>query len=168
MTRLDELLPRWDVRTRHEVRVDAPPEHALAAVRAVTLEEVPVVRALFALRGFRLARGALFEAVQSSEFELLAVDERELILGAIGKPWTPSGGLRRGVEFARFADPGYAKMAMSFEADGATLATETRVLLTDAASRRRFRRYWIVVAPFSALIRRLWLSAAKRRAERQV
>jgi hypothetical protein len=51
------------------------------------------------------------------------------------------------------------------EGKGARLETETRVFLTDAAARRRFDAYWIVVRPFSGLIRRRWLRAAKHRAE---
>jgi hypothetical protein len=50
-------------------------------------------------------------------------------------------------------------------AGGAELRTETRVLATDAASRQRFGRYWRLIRPGSALIRRTWLGAAKRRAE---
>ena len=60
-------------------------------------------------------------------------------------------------------------MAMDLRAlpdgDGARLETETRVFLTDAPSRRRFAAYWLVIRPFSGLTRRLWLRAAKRRAE---
>ena len=44
--------------------------------------------------------------------------------------------------------------------------TETRVQLTDEAARRAFRRYWFVVRLFSGLVRRSWLAAAKRRAEK--
>jgi hypothetical protein len=47
----------------------------------------------------------------------------------------------------------------------AHLVTETRVQALSAAARRRFRLYWLVVGPFSALIRRRWLSAACRAAE---
>src|SRR5439155_20660929 len=49
--------------------------------------------------------------------------------------------------------------------DGTTLATETRVYSADSAARRRFHLYWLVVGPFSALIRRRWLAAARRAAE---
>ena len=49
---------------------------------------------------------------------------------------------------------------------GSELRTETRVLATDAASRRRFGRYWRLIQPGSALVRRDWLAAAKPRAER--
>jgi hypothetical protein len=51
-------------------------------------------------------------------------------------------------------------------ADGGTLlTTETRVLATDEAARRRFGRYWRVIRPGSGAIRRSWLRAAARRAE---
>ena len=53
--------------------------------------------------------------------------------------------------------------------DGGTLlTTETRIKGTDEEARRRFRRYWRVVMPGSALIRRAWLRAIRRRAERDV
>jgi hypothetical protein len=45
-------------------------------------------------------------------------------------------------------------------AGGSLLATETRVQALDGASRRAFRRYWLAVGPFSALVRRRWLAAA--------
>ena len=56
---------------------------------------------------------------------------------------------------------------MNFKAapaqDGALLTTETRMLATDEASRRRFARYWRLIRPASGLIRRL---APSRRAPR--
>ncbi|TMM12953.1 MAG: hypothetical protein E6F98_07205 [Actinobacteria bacterium] len=45
---------------------------------------------------------------------------------------------------------------------GAFLFTETRVQALDARARRAFRRYWLVVGPFSALVRKRWLAAAER------
>jgi hypothetical protein len=57
------------------------------------------------------------------------------------------------------------KMAIGWRLEGTVLSTETRVLATDAAARRRFRRYWLAIRPFSGLIRRVWLRAIKRRAE---
>jgi hypothetical protein len=37
---------------------------------------------------------------------------------------------------------------------------------TDDSARRKFARYWRVIYPGSALIRRMWLRAIKLRAER--
>ena len=45
------------------------------------------------------------------------------------------------------------------------LRTETRVLGTDEAARGKFAMYWCVIYPGSAIIRREWLAAIKRRAE---
>ena len=166
-TLLDRVLPTWHVRERHAVRVAVPPERALAAAREVTLAELPVVRTLFLLRGMRRPPGgSLVEAMRASGFEVRAEEpETEVVLGAVGQPWRARGGIRPDVDFASFGEPGYAKMALNFRATGNVLSTETRVLLTDANARRRFRLYWLAIRPFSALTRILWLRAAKRRTE---
>lgn len=41
--------------------------------------------------------------------------------------------------------------------DSSILTVETRVAATDAMSRRRFRRYWLLIGPASSLIRRMAL-----------
>ena len=168
MTLLDTLLPRWDARERHRIPLDAAPARALAAVRAATAEEMPLVRVLFRLRG--LGRGAatatpVFDRMLAAGFRVLAEDEREVVVGLVGQPWRVRGGIRRDAPFESFDEPGFAKVAVSFSFDGAELATETRVLLTSAAARRRFRLYWAAIRQFSGLIRRSWLRAARRRAE---
>jgi hypothetical protein len=88
------------------------------------------------------------------------------VLAAIGRPWTPSGGIRRGDDVGAFAAPGYAKMGMDLRGEPGRLVTETRVELTDERARRLFRPYWLLVKPFSILIRRLWLRAALKRLSR--
>jgi len=45
------------------------------------------------------------------------------------------------------------------------LTTETRVLCSGTAALRSFKRYWLVVGPFSGLIRRHILRAIARVAE---
>src|ERR1019366_56115 len=47
------------------------------------------------------------------------------------------------------------------------ITTETRTAATDPASLRRFARYWLLVGPFSALIRRLTLRIVKSDAEQR-
>jgi hypothetical protein len=57
--------------------------------------------------------------------------------------------------------------AVEEDAPGSTrLVTETRVACVDAASRRWFRLYWLVVRPFSGVIRKAMLSAVAREAAR--
>ena len=162
-----DVLPVYHHRERHSLHVNATPEAALAAARETRFEDVPLVAALYRLRGLRAApRGQIWSSMQAQGFRLH--DPETLVL--IGRPWTPSGGYRLDEDFLGFAEPGFAKMTMDLravpEGDGARLETETRVLLTDAAARRRFAPYWLVIRPFSGLIRRRWLRAAKQCAER--
>ena len=158
-----DALPAFDVRSQHAVRVDAAPEVALAAAKAVTPREAPLLRVLFRLRGLSAAADRpVWEAMGADGFARFDDDT----LAAVGRPWTLRGGLQAVGDFREFAEPGWAKMAMDFHAADGRLVTETRVLLTDAVARRRFRRYWLVVRPFSGLVRRSWLRAARRRAER--
>ena len=49
----------------------------------------------------------------------------------------------------------------------ALITTETRTAATDPTSLRRFARYWILIGPFSALIRRLALRIVTSDAERR-
>jgi len=46
------------------------------------------------------------------------------------------------------------------------LSTETRVLATDPLSRRKFRRYWLVVGTGIKLIRRISLRMARKEISR--
>src|SRR5436189_73997 len=98
---------------------------------------------------------------------------REVALGLVGRFWMPSGGRVkvRPDAFGDFGESGNAKVVWTFAVEplgtGTTrLVTETRVQCLDAASRRRFRLYWLVVRPFSGLIRHAMLGAVAREATR--
>ena len=159
---LDEIIPRWDVGKRRALPLVAPPGRVWDALHETTLGEIPVARFLFRLRGLPAAadRGIL----ELEGFDRLAEEPgRELVVGAVGKPWTPRGGLVRGADPRTFADPGYARMALNVTYDGRTLATETRVALTDRKSRLLFKAYWLLVGLFSGVVRDAWLRAVAKR-----
>jgi hypothetical protein len=179
---LDDHLPEYDFNEIHSGRVNAPPADALAAARALTSREVPLARALMALRALparlRGRRRALdvpiLDAFVRGGFVVLAEHPDELVLGGVGRFWKPSAEVRpvAAGDFAAFDEPGWAKAAFNFEVrpepDGTSvLTTETRIQATDAAARRSFGRYWRVIHPGSALIRRAWLREIRRRAERR-
>lgn len=186
MTLLDEALPEYDFREHHARHIDAPPERVDEAVRAVTIHHMPLARLLFALRAApaRMRRKPrrfgeidvpLLGLALDVAFGPLGDDPgNELVIGMIGQPWKLVGGesrrFERAEEFVAFEEPGFVKAAMNFRFErvdaGTRLTTETRILATDPDSRRRFRRYWLVVRPGSGLTRRAWLRAAARRAER--
>jgi hypothetical protein len=182
-TQLDRFLPHYDFRERHSIAIDASPDTVLEEARRMTSRDVPVMVALMAIRrlpDLLLARRAprldgrpVLDQFERAGFVRLAATEDELVFGVVGRFWRPSGDIRpiEGGSFPGFAEPGWAKAAVNFravpEGDRTVLSTETRILATDAAARRRFRCYWRLIYPGSALIRVAWLRAIRRRAEAQ-
>ena len=182
---LDEFLPEYDVNEVHSTRIAAPPDAVLAAVRALTPREVRLVGALMAVRTLpaillrRRPRASgnggldapVLDRLQRRGFAMLAELPDELVLGAIGRFWKAEGEILRvgGDEFVTFDEPGLAKAVVNFHvravSGGTVVTTETRVRATDEDARRTFRRYWRIVMPGSALIRRAWLRAIRKRAE---
>lgn len=187
---IDRFLPEHEWNEVHSVEIAAPPAAVLDALRKVTADEIALLRVLFALRrlpgrllgrascnaGGEAARdrGPVLEGILRSGFVLLDEDpEREVLVGTVGRFWQarPENAEVGGAEaFLAFEEPGWAKAAMNFSVAesgrGTRLTTETRIVATDARARRRFGAYWRVVRPGSGLIRRMWLRAVKRRAER--
>lgn len=191
---LDELMPQYHVVERHHTLVRAAPSVVYAAVREADLAGGPVTRLLFVLRALpaagigmlRSPRGTLAEwrerraqrGLRLADFERAGfriVSERapeEVVIGLLGRFWTPRGALRHDVSAETFrAGPpaGQALAGWNFSVhagpDGLTeLRTETRVRCAPDAW-PRFRLYWLIVRPGSGLIRRSMLRAIRRRAE---
>ena len=177
-------MPAPDMADRHALACRAGVAAAWEAGRTLRIRDLPLMRLLFALR--RLP-GALFGArakASPPEQTLLAafveggfrlVAEKpgqEVVYATVGQFWKLAPTLRpvRSLaELSAFHDPGFLRAVMSLRIEdgpgGCRIVTETRVQATDDAARRRFRPYWWLVHPGSALIRREWLRAIARRAE---
>ena len=159
MAPLDRWLPEFDVHELHEIHVAATAETAFAAALGIPVAPDALMRTLFRLRGLPTG-GSLEGAMRAIGFVELERSPTSLVLGGAGRPWSPLAGL---VAWEK-AGEGQVRMAFALwaeaEGDGARLATETRVLALGESPRKRFRRYWLAVGPFSALIRRRWLKAA--------
>jgi hypothetical protein len=187
---LDGLLPEFDVRMRHAIRVAAPPEHVYACLRSTDFDHWGLTRALYALRTLpalssspieswrRLSKGLqrqrfTVEDLLVNGFAVLGEESsRELVLGTVGRFWRAHGELctTSPERFVKPALPGTAKAAWNFTVGshpngGTELRTETRVLCGDSMSRWRFRVYWTFIRPFSGLIRREMLAAVRLHAE---
>jgi hypothetical protein len=156
---LDSFMPTYEFSERHRVRVNAPRERVDAAIRSVSLDDIAVARALWWLR--RMGRGQGMQGVpfvQGALKNARVLDDREgegIVLGLRGDFWKPRGG----------GGGDSCEAVLEFRIEPPYLSTETRVHVADPAARRKFRRYWRVIRPFSGLIRILMLRAAKKRAE---
>jgi len=172
---IDTLLPEWDAHEQHGIDVAAPPARTWEALAQLTVGELPLTRSLMRVRSLGRRSSALDRTLLEAASFLVPLAEGpgDRVAGLVGRPWqlrptlVPIAGAG---DFAAFDRPGWVRAATDFRvvpaACGSRLSTETRIQATDAGSRRRFARYWRVVRPGSALIRREVLRATRRRAER--
>lgn len=183
---MDEFSPHFDLAVVHSEVFRAVPADCYRVATEVDLFQAPPVRALLGIRALprrvtgrlrvRTSTASAPEASPST-FRLkdlvglgwILLGETpgvEMVLGQVSRPWqavadatdaptTPG-------EFTNFDEPGYAKIAAGLRVDpygndSSIVTIETRVAMTDDESRRRFRRYWLVIGPFSSVVRRMAL-----------
>lgn len=180
MSLIDKFAPEWQFREVHRIAVLAPADAARRAIREVTAREIRLFRFLTWLR--RAGRPGpesilnpppdepILGVALRTGFIQLANTDRELVLGTIVMSPRPQSPLSPD-EFRAITAPGYAKAVMNFRVDPSPLAmctvkTETRVWASDNESARKFARYWWTIRLGSGLIRRMWLRAIRRRAEK--
>lgn len=175
--RLDLWMPEYEVAARYEREIAAPLDRVWSACLDVRTGRLAAVRWLFALRRLSLRKPPdvpILDAITRSGFLILERDEpREIVLGVAGRFWTFSSGITRIASpdmWRDYAENGSARSAMSFHLESLSprrtrITTETRVQTFGPAARRRFAMYWMLVGPFSGLIRRVWLREIARLAE---
>ena len=178
-TRIDEFMPVWQFGELHSIEVAASPARTFEAMKAVTANEIFLFCLLTWIRrgGRRTSESILnpgktrplIDVATGSGFVRLAEDSpRELVIGTIiRKPRDSSATLLPAI-FKATLPPGHTIAAMNFlvtptASGGSRVSTETRVFANSPAARRAFGNYWKVIYPGSALIRRMWLRAIKRR-----
>ncbi len=180
---LDRFMPVYEVVERHHVHIAAPAAITFAAAKDQDLLRLLPVRTIVRLREIALgaapdrrprARTLLAETLGMGWGVLAEVPDREVVVGAVTKPWEPNVVFHAlpPEQFASFNEPGFVKIAWTLRADpvdagSSVFRTETRTMTTDQVARTKFRRYWSFVSPGVVLIRRLSLSPLKREAERR-
>ncbi len=180
--RLDRFMPEYQFGEHHEVRVRAPVDAVAKAMREVSLADMPA--AVWLLR-IRAAAGGHFSAQRPDPRPLLDLmsqpgsgflpldmsDPGELVLGMVGFVHKPKPPAMTPEQFAAFTEPGGLRVAFNLRVvpagDGTVrISSETRCLANGDEARRAFARYWRIIYPGSAIIRRVWLDAIVARAER--
>jgi hypothetical protein len=181
---LDEIMPVYDVGSRHAIAVAARPADVYQAARHADLGRPTLVRILMGIRTLpalaaRLAGGSACSraaadryTVGGASFTLVAeAPGEEFVLGIMGRFWRPTGSLIRATpeQLRQPPPPGTVQALWNFRVEpsgaGTMLSTETRVRCADEATRRRFLLYWRIVKPGSGLIRRSILGHMRALAE---
>ena len=179
---LDRFMPSCEVAERHQIHVLAPAAITLDAAKDQDLQDVPVVKAIFRAREVVLGvkhqphvpQGLLHECLALGWGRLAEVEDREIVVGGVTRPWEATTIFRAlpPDEFAAFNEPGYVKIAWTLRADPvgeqeSIFRTETRVSTTDPVAREKFRIYWSFFSPGIGLIRWAMLRPVKAEAERR-
>jgi hypothetical protein len=193
--RIDEVMPHFDANVVQHIVVNAGLRDTYRSVLDADLMDNQVTHLLVAARDLpnRLRRrkssaegaGPDPEPGQRPAFRMRDAagagagwvtlrDEPggEFLVGLVGQFWHRDYGIVQlsPEDFAGFDRPGYAKTVAGFtlhpHGEGRTLLTyESRTVTTDAAARRRFTAYWLVLRPFVRLLLRGALVSMKRYAE---
>jgi hypothetical protein len=180
--RLDRFLPEYQFSEVHEAHVRAPMQAVVKAIRQVSLADMPAAVVLLRIRA---AAGGRFHGSPPDPRPILDVmfqprsgflpldtaDPAELVYGMVGFVHKPPPPVTTPEQFVAFTEPGGIRVVFNLcavpEGDGVVrLSTETRCLANGDAARRTFARYWRIIYPGSAIIRRVWLDAIIARAVR--
>ena len=165
------LGPEVRLLERHELRVAAPPERAYEAIRQVRLAEMPIVRALLTVRRIPYSKEmTLQEFFSTPPFLILEeAPEQEAVIGTAHGLWRLRKYASTPDEFRAFTKQGTMRAIANFRVDatesGSLMSTETWVETFGPMASWLFRAYWLIVGPFSALIRREFLRVARKMAE---
>jgi hypothetical protein len=184
MMLIESFAPDPDAAESHKIEIATSCEVVYRTLWTTDLGNSPVVKGLLALRSlpkFVLALGRrrasqkiTLQTLIDAGFGRLAEDPgREIVLGVVGRFWQPVGAILpfNQENFLGPVPPGLARGVWNFKVDEANagrtvLSTETRVVCGDESSKLKFRIYWLVVWPFSGLIRLIMLREVRRASER--
>lgn len=178
---IESFIPNPDAVETHKIEIAASREAVYQALWNADLGGSLIIKSLMALRSLpgivfhpkrlrHLPRQITLRTIIERGFGQLAEEPgKEVVLGVVGQFWRPAGNILPFSKemFRGPVQPGFARGAWNFAVQEvgqgrAVLSTETRVVCGDAASRRKFHAYWIVVRPFSGLIRVIMLRAVKK------
>jgi uncharacterized protein YndB with AHSA1/START domain len=175
LTTLADALPDAEFTEFHDIVIDAPAAQVWAALSATAWTDLWLTRPLVILRGLRPAQRETTRSLLDGGPVVPLYREpcRYAAGGRIARPWKPRPELGPAVmtldDLAAPVTGSWLKYGMDFRLHdlpgGRTrLSTFTLCQPTDAVARRAFGRYWLLIRPFSGLIRRDVLHAVARRA----
>jgi hypothetical protein len=181
---IDSFAPEFDANEIHRISIHASRQTVYEALWTADLGNSKLIKLLLFLRsmpGFIARRDkssprnrkVTLQTLIDSGFGLLSeTPGEEIVLGVTGRFWRPTGNLStfNRSDFDVPVRSGFARGVWNFSVsdsqEGQTiLQTETRVVCGDAASRKKFLAYWLVVRPFSGLIRLIMLRNVRKAAE---
>ncbi len=168
-TLIEKYLPQYTFREYHSIEVNSPVEQVYECSRDFDLSQSRVTRLLFTIRGLPTSRMNLQGFLEDMNFTSLEDKAPHEFLAGF---W-----LKKKIEsvpsyeaFSNNTISAKIKTVWNFRCQeislGTTrLSTETRVLCIDSSTKLTFGLYWLIIRPFSGLIRLEMLKIIKTDAE---
>ena len=171
---LEGFIPEYHFSEYHQISTNASVEHIYESIERLDLSPSIITRILYAIRRMP-ANAVTLKGMEEIGFRILGKQQnKELVFGIIGRFWRvhPEIINIKNSEFESFDTKGYAKAAANImikeNSNKETIvSTETRILCTSPGSRIRFLIYWMLIRPFSGIIRKEILRIIKQEAERK-
>lgn len=166
---IDRYLPVYSFKEYHQTVVNRSIERVHAAARNVDLSKSRLIRWLFKIRGLPTKRMHLQDFISDIGFTVLGENSpRENVIGFWARRAVEP--ITRPADFIDNTISARVKVAWNFyceelDTHRVRLSTETRILCTTTAARVTFGLYWMIIRPFSGLIRIKMLQLIKEAAE---
>lgn len=168
-TLIDTYLPEYTFNEYHHTVVNSPIENVYNCARDVDMSKSTLIKALFALRGLPTKRLNLQSFIADIGFTNIAEEHPvETLIGFwVKKKIEPIESL---AAFRSNSISARVQVVWNFRFEKITdnqtkLSTETRVLCCDTRTKIVFGSYWLIIRPFSGLIRQKLLQIIKNDAE---
>lgn len=186
--KIDTIIPDFAFNEFHKVHINASIEKVKHVLQIIGVKDIPIAHLLMKIRGIAdedidikdKASNTIVgkKTISTPDFNFFIVAPDEWITVMILKsaivfnnaniPAPPE--ISTLEQFQSFNEPGYVKVTVNFrfiriDNNKTILTTETRNNGTSLKDNRTFGYYWRIIYPGSAIIRRVWLNAIKKKAE---
>lgn len=170
---INTYLPEYHFSEHHHKIVNAPIQIVYPQVRHLNFKSSIVTRLLFVLRGINLEKFTFDFMVDKGSF--FTIDEKinnEWVIGLISKSFLFPTHLKANENFKEWNPGKGVKIAWNFklealEGNKVKVNTESRVLCLSKSTRFWFTIYWLIIRPFSGIIRMEMLRIIKKRSEKR-
>ena len=166
---IDKYLPRYSFKEYHETIINGPIEVVYETARNFDLSKSHLIKWLFKIRGLPTKRMHLQDFISDIGFTI--IEENIPVENLIGF-WA-----RYKIEpilspddFIKNTIPARVKVVWNFyleelDSNQVRLSTETRVLCITPSAKVFFGLYWMIIKPFSGVIRKKMLRIIKQSSE---
>ena len=164
-TLIDKYLPEYTFNESHEIVVNSPIENAYHAAKDVDLSKSRIITFLFKIRGLPTKRLNLQHFIDDIGFTNLEENyPYESLVGFWARAKIEK--IPSYEDFSNNSIHPWLKVVWNFrfeklEKEKTKVSTETRVLCVAPITKYTFGLYWIIIKPFSGLIRKKMLKIIK-------